>query len=360
MPADLNDYFNKNKSNNNNNGGKKINFQPPSGIDFNNKKMNLLYVLIAIAVLIFLVRPFVVIESGEVGVKATAGKYAKDPLYAGFHILIPFLQEVTIMDTREKVINYGSGSMSSSYKKSSGVDKVGIINRPSILVVDKRNLTSTIDITVQYQLKAHQASFTLSEYGLEWEKKIVIPVVIESVQNIVGQYTVEELPMIRDIVTQKIKKLLVAKVDSKAGSPVIIKDVILDKIVLPATIKKRIEEVQEAQQKAQKIKNEVEQAVQEAEKLKALEKGKADARKIQATGVADAIEIEAKATAEANRIISLSLTKQLLELKQIEVQGKFNEALSVNKDAKIFLTPGGAVPNIWVDTKDKRKTTNLR
>jgi len=37
------------------------------------------------------------------------------------------------------------------------------------------------------------------------------------------------------------------------------------------------------------------------------------------------------------------------------VQGKFNEALKVNRDAQIFLTPGGAVPNIWVDAKGKQQ-----
>ncbi len=29
-------------------------------------------------------------------------------------------------------------------------------------------------------------------------------------------------------------------------------------------------------------------------------------------------------------------------MQQIQVQGKFNEALKENKDAKIFLTPGGS------------------
>jgi len=48
-----------------------------------------------------------------------------------------------------------------------------------------------------------------------------------------------------------------------------------------------------------------------------------------------------------------------LTLRQIEVQGKFNEALRENKDAKIFLTPGGAVPNIWVDTKDSQKAVSI-
>jgi len=42
-------------------------------------------------------------------------------------------------------------------------------------------------------------------------------------------------------------------------------------------------------------------------------------------------------------------------MQQIRTQSKFNEALKVNKNAQIFLTPGGAVPNIWVDTKGKEQ-----
>ena len=44
-------------------------------------------------------------------------------------------------------------------------------------------------------------------------------------------------------------------------------------------------------------------------------------------------------------------------MQQIEVQGRFNDALRENKDAKIFLTPGGSTPNIWVDTKDTQRAT---
>ena len=83
--------------------------------------------------------------------------------------------------------------------------------------------------------------------------------------------------------------------------------------------------------------------------------GVAEKARIEAQGKADAITIEAKAQAKANDIISKSLTTKLLHLEQIKVQGKFNEALQVNNDAKIFLTPGGSTPNIWVDTKDPQK-----
>ncbi|EOH7740392.1 prohibitin family protein, partial [Campylobacter jejuni] len=65
--------------------------------------------------------------------------------------------------------------------------------------------------------------------------------------------------------------------------------------------------------------------------------------------------------AYSNKEIANSLNTPLLNLKQIETQKEFNEALKVNQDAKIFLTPGGAVPNIWVDTKDAKKqsSTNM-
>ena len=80
---------------------------------------------------------------------------------------------------------------------------------------------------------------------------------------------------------------------------------------------------------------------------------------LEAQGRADAAKIEADAQAYANREVAKSLDQNLLNLKQIETQGKFNEALRENKDAKIFLTPGGAVPNIWVDTKDKAKQSAI-
>ena len=105
--------------------------------------------------------------------------------------------------------------------------------------------------------------------------------------------------------------------------------------------------MQVARQEAERARYEVERAKQEAEKQAALAKG-----------VADATIIEADAQAKANRLISQSLSSTLLQLRQIEVQGKFNEALQNNKDAKIFLTPGGATPNIWLDSKDIQKTTS--
>ena len=131
----------------------------------------------------------------------------------------------------------------------------------------------------------------------------------------------------------------------------------LREIILPPKIKQQIEAVQIAKQQAERVKYEVLRAKQEAQKKAALATGVAEAKKIQAQGEADAVMIRAKAEANANKLISNSLSPELLKLKQIEVQGKFNEALKDNKNAQIFLTPGGAIPNIWIDAKDKQKAS---
>lgn len=127
---------------------------------------------------------------------------------------------------------------------------------------------------------------------------------------------------------------------------------------MPTNVKEQIEKVQIAKQEAERTKYEVERANQEALKKAALAEGIAKAAIIEAQGKADAQKIEADAQAYANREIAKSISKELLELKQIETQRQFNEALKVNNDAKIFLTPGGAVPNIWLDNASTKRTTS--
>ncbi|MGE4510932.1 MAG: prohibitin family protein, partial [Sulfurimonadaceae bacterium] len=105
---------------------------------------------------------------------------------------------------------------------------------------------------------------------------------------------------------------------------------------------------------------EVQRAEQEALRRAAEARGVAEKARIEAQGIADAVTIEAEAKAKANHLISKSLTPQLLQLEQVQVQGKFNEALRENKDAKIFLTPGGSTPNIWVDMKDPQKKVSTQ
>lgn len=357
MPADLNDYFNKK-----NGGGKKpengLNFKMPNFLGFG-KVSALLYIAIAIIALLVIAKPFVTIQSGEVGIKSNLGKYDPTPLGAGLHFFVPFIQDVFVVDTRTRIINYTSSEdMSAGIATKSGTAG-GIISKNSLSVLDSRNLPVSIDITVQYRLNEATAPNTIAEWGFLWEDKIIDPRVKDVVRSVIGNYAAEELPTKRDEIAKAIDDGIRKNIEALPNSPVDLLAVQLREIILPAKVKEQIERVQIAKQEAERTKYEVERANQEALKKAALAKGNADAVKIEAQGRADAAKIEADAQAYANKEVAKSLDANLLSLKQIETQAKFNEALRENSDAKIFLTPGGAVPNIWVDTKDKAKQSAI-
>ena len=357
MPID-NDYF-KNRQKQQNGGSNKSSggdyqppFEPPQIFKNMGKAGGWIYAIIAIVLLLVLTKPFVVINSGEVGIKVTTGKYENAPLLPGFHVYIPGLQKVIVVDTKVRLINY------KTIEEMSGFDS-GILVNPAINILDARGLPVSIEMTVQYKLMPGTAPNTVATWGLSWEDKIVNPVVRNIVRNVVGGYNAEELPTKRNEIAVQIENGIRSQIEALDGKPVSIESVQLREIVLPTKIKEQIERVQIANQEAERLKYEVLRAKQEAEKKAALAQGEADRNRIEAKGRADAVTIEAKAQADANKLISKSLTNDLLHLEQIKVQGKFNEALRENKDAKIFLTPGGSTPNIWVDTKDKSKQSAI-
>ncbi len=347
MPADMNDYFNKQRG-----GGDNQPPKPPQFIQDFSKKATAMYVLIIVAALLVFFKPFVVINSGEVGILKTAGKFDPEPLQPGLHFFIPAIQDVIVVDTRVRIVNYKTTAGEGDFDRRGGV-----LIKPAIEVLDARGLPVNIELTVQYRLNPMRAPQTIAEWGLNWEEKIINPVVRDVVRNVIGQYKAEELPVKRNEIAIKIQSDIAKEIDKLEHNPVELVAVQLRSIILPQKIKDQIERVQIAKQEAERVKYEVLRAKQEAEKKAALAHGTAEAKKIQAQGEADRIRIEAEAQAKANKLISDSLSDELLKLRQIEVQGKFNEALKTNRDAKIFLTPGGAVPNIWIDTKDKQRSS---
>lgn len=367
MPIDLNEHLkrkngNKNDNDSNNSGrnGKqppknplKMNFNP----NFNMPGKGTIIGIISVVVIVFIfvaAKPFVIINSGEIGIKVTAGEYDNTPLQPGLHFFVPIIQNVIIVDTRVRTINF-------SRTEDMGVvgKNQGIFRNDAISVMDSRGLTVSIELTVQYQLNWATAPQTIANYGLSWEQKIINPVVRDVVRGVVGRYPAEELPVKRNDIANLISTNIETEIGKFANQPVSLSSVQLREIVLPQNIREQIEKVQVARQEAERKRYEVEQAKMEAEKAVTLAKGEADVNRTKAQGTADAMSIEAKAQSQANRLISDSLSSRLLELRQIETQGKFNEALRENKDAQIFLTPGGAVPNIWVDSKNPKRTSSV-
>ena len=359
MPADLNDYFRKKNGGssgndgggNDNNNRPSFNMESPEFMKNLGKKAGLLYAIIGLIVLFVLAKPFVIINSGEMGIKATTGKFEPVPMEPGFHLFLPFIQQVFIVDTKVRIMNYSSTEdLGEVTQRGSGIKR-----NAAISVLDARGLPVSIDLTVQYKLEPSSAPQTIATWGMSWEDKIINPVVRDVTRSVVGKFNAEELPQKRNDIAVNIEDGIRKAIDAQPGQPVELLTVQLREIVLPAKIKEQIERVQVARQEVERTKYEVERTNQEALKRAAEAEGQAKAREINAQGQANAVKIEADAEAYANKKIADSISSSLLHLRQIEVQGKFNEALRENKDAKIFLTPGGSTPNIWVDTKESQK-----
>lgn len=353
MPIDLNEHLrqkNRNYKPNNDEGNKnndnnKKGFNAPKMPSFNiptGKTMGVIWVVLIIIVLGFLLKPFSIINSGEVGIKVTAGEFDNVALQPGIHFYVPGIQKIIPINIKVRKAEFVNGTESSFRRGDNN------LVRPAISVMDYRGLSVAIELAVQYSLEPLAVPQTIETFGLDWEEKIITPVIGEIVRNVVGSFPTEELPTKRNEIAALINEKFRTNIDSLKNKPVKLESIQLTDIILPLEIKKRIEAVQVAKQEAERARYEVERAKQEAEKKATL-----------AQGVADATIIEADAQARANRLISQSLSNPLLQLKQIEVQGKFNEALQTNKDAKIFLTPGGAVPNIWLDSKSAQRSMSV-
>ncbi len=345
MPADLNGWNNKNS---NSNKFEPPKFEPPK---FIKNGGNLIIGIIAIIFVVLLFKPWVIINEGEVGILSTTGKFSPQPLKPGLHFYFPLVQKVIVVDTKVHMISYKRNP-----EMGTMPDRYGTIRiYPAINVLDARGLPITVELSVSYRLNPDKAAYVVKTYGLNWEDKIINPIVRDVVRNVIGKYPAEELPVRRNEIATRIESQIREQLSKIPNQPVIFESFQLRDIILPENIKRQIERVQIAKQEAERAKYEVLRAKQEAEKKAAIARGSAEAKKIEAQGRAEARLIEAKAEAQANMEIAKSITPNLLKLKQLEVQGKFNEALKQNPNTKIFLTPGGVVPNLWMNVQDEKK-----
>jgi regulator of protease activity HflC (stomatin/prohibitin superfamily) len=249
---------------------------------------------------------FIQVDAGEVGVKKLFGKVQPSVLESGLHFINP-LYEVEKMDVKTQ-----------NYTMSGVHDEGQLKGDDAIRVLTADGLEVTIDLTVLYRLIPTEAPRLVREVGVDYEYKIVRPIARTRIRdNAVYYEAVALYSTKRDEFQNRIFKGIEADFRKRG---LLLENLLVRNITLPAAVKSTIEQKIQAEQEAQKM-----QFVLQKEKQEA------DRKRIEAQGIAD-----------YQHIISESLTDKQLQYEQI----KAYKEMALSQNAKVIIMGKGGAPVI--------------
>jgi regulator of protease activity HflC (stomatin/prohibitin superfamily) len=249
---------------------------------------------------------FIQVDAGEVGVKKLFGKVQTDVLESGLHFINP-LYDVEKMDVKTQ-----------NYTMSGVHDEGQTKGDDAIRVLTADGLEVTIDLTVLYRLIPSEAPRLVREVGADYEYKIVRPIARTRIRdNAVYYEAVALYSTKRDEFQNRIFKGIETDFRKRG---LLLENLLVRNITLPATVKGTIEQKIQAEQEAQKMQFVLQKERQEA-----------DRKRIEAQGIAD-----------YQRIISESLTDKQLQYEQI----KAYKEMALSQNAKVIVMGKGGAPVI--------------
>ncbi|MEO7265705.1 MAG: prohibitin family protein [Ferruginibacter sp.] len=249
---------------------------------------------------------FVQINAGQVGVKKLFGRVQPDVLSSGLHIVNPLI-DVENFDIKTQ--NYTMSGLHDEGKQ---------IGDDAIRVLTADGLEVTIDLTVLYRVLPNEAPRIVRETGSDYETKVVRPITRTRIRDNAVYYDAIALYSTRrDEFQARIFKGIEQDF-SKRG--LLLENLLVRNITLPATVKSSIEQKIQAEQDAQKMQFVLQKERQEA-----------DRKRVEAQGIAD-----------YQRIINESLTDKQLQYEQIQVM----RSLAASTNAKLIFMGGKGAPVI--------------
>ena len=213
------------------------------------------------------------IEAGQVGVKKLFGKVQNDVIGSGLHFVNPLL-EIERMDIKTQ-----------NYTMSGVQDEGTQSNDDAIRVLTADGLEVTIDLTVLYKLLPTDAPKIVRETGLDYTDKIVRPLTRTKIRdNAVYYEAVQLYSTKRDEFQQRIFTSIDADFKNRG---LILEQLLVRNITLPASVRTTIEQKISAEQDAQKMQFVLQKETQEAERKRVEAQGIADYQRIINTGLTD-------------------------------------------------------------------------
>lgn len=264
---------------------------------------------ILVIVLGILSSVFKQIDAGKVGVQSLYGSVQNNVLESGLNVINP-LVDVTEFDTQTQ--NYTMSVVHDEGDKE-GDDAIRVLSNDGLEVV--------IDLTVLYRVLPSDAPKIYKTIGLDYAAKIVRPITRTRIRDNAVYYDAVALYSTkRNEFQQRIFKNIE---DDFKKRGLVLEQLLIRNINLPASVKVTIESKINAEQDAQKMTFVLQKEKQEAER-----------KRVEAQGIAD-----------AQRIISDGLTDKQLQYEQIKAQ----KELAASANAKIIFMNGKNTPVIISD-----------
>jgi len=215
------------------------------------------------------------ISPGHVGVQVLFGKVQTEVIYEGLSLVNPLI-DVTEMSTQTQ--NYTmSGTFDEGAKQ--GDDAIRVLSNDGLEVV--------IDLTILYRIIATSAPKIYRSIGVDYQDKVIRPTARTGIRESASYFDATDLfAEKREAFEAKIR-LQIEKAFKERG--LVLEQMLVRNISLPASVKESIERKITAVQDAQRMKFVLEKEQQEAERKRVEARGVADAQKIVNEGLSDRV-----------------------------------------------------------------------
>lgn len=241
-------------------------------------------IIIGAAAILVAVNSFTIVPAGNTGVVLTLGKVSETSYQEGFHLKIPFIQQVEDMS-----------------------NKIQVYETPAS-AVSKDLQTVSSKIAVNYRLLSDKTASMYKDVGIDYQTVLIAPVVQECMKSATAKYTAEQLITERAAVGDEVKASLDTKLNDYG---IYIEKFNIVNFDFTEEYNNAIEAKQVAEQNLLKTKTEQEQAI-------VIANAEADKKVIAAEAQAKATLTEAQAQADANKLLEESLSDKVIAYEQIQ------------------------------------------
>lgn len=241
-------------------------------------------IAVIVSALLVLFSIIVVIPAGHVGVVDIFGRVRQDSLKPGINLVNPFARVVLFSAKTHEV-------------------------KEVMEVPSKEGLTVSLDVSALYRLNPEMASTVYRTVGLNYEDVVLVPQFRSAGRGVTVNYEAKALYTSgREMIARQLHDDLQKLVEDRG---IIVENVLLRSIKLPATVSAAIEQKLKAEQEAEQMRFVLLKEEQEAERKR----------------------IEAEGIRNFQQIVTQGITPSLLEWKGIEA----TEKLAQSPNAKVVI-----------------------